>query len=1318
MIPKPIHKSLLLGVSILSLIIFQGCPEPDILLPGTISGIITNSQFGQEPISGATVSISGVNEQKQTGSDGRFEFMVESNTDGYTLRYSHPEFETDENADVKVEPGGVTVADVSLDPIVPITLNLNELNFGETTSESSFTLTSNRTAESGDLNFSIITTSEFIEVAPATGIIGAQNTEAISVTIDRAFLTVGALAEQIIINVPNRGSAILDVVGTISEPPEPGLGVEVPTLDFGANEVSRSFQIENTGGDTVRWSLVENIPWASVTPNSGVLVNEPDQIVVTVDRNGFDPGEYTQTLTINSDAGSEEVVLTMTINGSLLQISPSTLSFGIESVEESLSLKRVGQGTLNYEVQSDRSWLTVTPTSGSVSNETDFIIVTVDRTGLEFGNFEGRLAFNTDDGTQIVTATITIPDPNAPQLTVNPLTVDMGQDVASTVISVQNTGQGRLVWSASKSTSWLSSSKSSGELLRGEIENITLTANRSELTPDTYEDVLRFTSNGGPQNVAVNIEVANRPVLSVDKETLDFGREESDLSFAISNIGNGEMTWTVSTNQDWISLNPTSGLNTGTVNVTALREGLSFGSYSGQVDIESDGGVDVVLVEMDILPPNVSPEADFTLSSDAINVDQTLEVNAGSSSDEEDGIDALEVRWRFNSNESFTDWRLEKRATRAYETQGVKQITLEVRDTDGAISNVTKEVQVIENQPPNAVFSVDPSSGKVGETTFTVDATGSNDDIDETSSLQYRWRWDQGQSFTTWLTDNTNTHVYGTTGEKTITLQVLDSFGEIGSVSQTISVTEDVTEVEPNDVFTAANEIPLESQVFGNVGTEDDEEDWFKIRPSQNGRVRLTVQNTGSGDNAVLDQAILRDSELNFLTSATNGSSSNPRIDAGATHSTSWATVSKDQDYLIRVAANTTTDITSYLVFVNFEEIVQEDIGEPNGATNSATPVEVNESINAIIGFGGDTEDWYSFVAPSNGQAFLTVENLQEGTVNGTMDQSNLYTSGIGFITSATNGSSSNPRIEPGEIRNSSRATVVGGETYFIRCAADDGLDATFYRLQVNFESIEQSDVGEPNDESSSATNLVEGESVTATVGFGVDMEDWYSYTPTANGRLFLTVENLQTGTVNGTLDQGILYTSSISFITSATNGNSSNPRIEPGEVRNSSIATVSSGNTYFIRIAPDDGLDATFYRVLVTLEEIGQTDLGEPNDDASQATAITIGESVTALIGFSGDGEDWYVVTPSEDIQITVSVENLQAGTVNGTMDQVILYDVNLNFLTSASNGNSSNPRVEPGSSHNSAAINLTAGTTYYVRVAPDDGLDATFYRLVINEN
>ncbi len=49
------------------------------------------------------------------------------------------------------------------------------------------------------------------------------------------------------------------------------------------------------------------------------------------------------------------------------------------------------------------------------------------------------------------------------------------------------------------------------------------------------------------------------PVLDVDVTALDFGETETSMTVTITNAGGGTLTWSLSEDDEWISVAPTSG---------------------------------------------------------------------------------------------------------------------------------------------------------------------------------------------------------------------------------------------------------------------------------------------------------------------------------------------------------------------------------------------------------------------------------------------------------------------------------------------------------------------------------------------------------------------------------------------------------------------------------------------------------------------------------------------------------------------------------------------------------------------------------------
>ena len=92
------------------------------------------------------------------------------------------------------------------------------------------------------------------------------------------------------------------------------------------------------------------------------------------------------------------------------------------------------------------------------------------------------------------------------------------------------------------------------------------------------------------------------------------------------------------------------------------------------------------------------------------------------------------------------------------------------------------------NNAPIASFTIDPTSG-TNLTTFTFDASGSNDDEDETSVLMVRWDWNNdGVWDTDYSTTKTATHQFIEVGTYTIVLEVEDSEYLTNTTTKTLNV--------------------------------------------------------------------------------------------------------------------------------------------------------------------------------------------------------------------------------------------------------------------------------------------------------------------------------------------------------------------------------------------------------------------------------------------------------------------------------------------------------------------------------------------------
>lgn len=101
--------------------------------------------------------------------------------------------------------------------------------------------------------------------------------------------------------------------------------------------------------------------------------------------------------------------LTIPVNPTLA-VSPASLNFGSALNSLNFTVKNSGYGgEINWTASPTEGWVTVLPVSGQITNNTQQVTVTVDRTGLLAGDYTAVIDLNSDNGTATVTVNMTVP---------------------------------------------------------------------------------------------------------------------------------------------------------------------------------------------------------------------------------------------------------------------------------------------------------------------------------------------------------------------------------------------------------------------------------------------------------------------------------------------------------------------------------------------------------------------------------------------------------------------------------------------------------------------------------------------------------------------------------------------------------------------------------------------------------------------------------------------------------------------------------------------------------------------------------------------
>ncbi|UCE60436.1 MAG: PKD domain-containing protein [Phycisphaerales bacterium] len=185
------------------------------------------------------------------------------------------------------------------------------------------------------------------------------------------------------------------------------------------------------------------------------------------------------------------------------------------------------------------------------------------------------------------------------------------------------------------------------------------------------------------------------------------------------------------------------------------------------------------------------PVASFEIVGEVpLLVDETFEVDASQSFDRPTDGSGQIMRYTWDwGDESGFDTGV--RASHAYSEAGEYDITLRVQDNE-PIPNMDEQMErvlVIEelgpqtNEPPTAVFVVNPTSGVVGER-FSFDASGSTDPDGDDQELSYSWSLGDG----TTAAGVKIQYSYDAPGRYLVRLTVRDELNAIAQTTQEVRV--------------------------------------------------------------------------------------------------------------------------------------------------------------------------------------------------------------------------------------------------------------------------------------------------------------------------------------------------------------------------------------------------------------------------------------------------------------------------------------------------------------------------------------------------
>ncbi len=492
------------------------------------------------------------------------------------------------------------------------------------------------------LDWSVTRTAPWITLSRASGTLAAGDSETVIATINAAAnnLVAGNHSNELVfVNETDETEQVRSVLlmaappaGVLAVTPAGGLTSSGPQGGPFSPTV-KQFTLSNAGGAEVKWQASKSSLWVVLSETSGTLQageSTTVNVLIGVIATTLPPGTHTDTVNfVNTSNGngstSRDVTITVNAPGGALQVSPAG---GFESTgntggpfspsSRNFTLTNNGGTTIAWLAENDQPWVSLSQTTGSLAPGASTVVtasLNATANGLGAGTHNDTISFlnmSTGDGSTTRAVTLTVTEPAALVVSPSAGLVSSGDPGGpftpdSRTYTLNNTGGEPLTYQVSKSQNWVSLSRTSGTLPPGTSTTVTVSinGNADALASNSYADTVAFANltNGSGDTVrSVNLTVNDPPgqlAITPASGVTSSGPVGGPFNpvgkqYTLSNTGGISLNWSVSADQNWISMTPTSGqIAPGgstivTVSVNSNAEALAAGTFNGLVSFSND----------------------------------------------------------------------------------------------------------------------------------------------------------------------------------------------------------------------------------------------------------------------------------------------------------------------------------------------------------------------------------------------------------------------------------------------------------------------------------------------------------------------------------------------------------------------------------------------------------------------------------------------------------------------------------------------------------------------------------------------------------
>ena len=241
-----------------------------------------------------------------------------------------------------------------------------------------------------------------------------------------------------------------------------------------------------------------------------------------------------------------------------LGIEPQLLDFGTVLTEKSLTITNYGSTPTDWSLNlgNNNSWLSADPKMGTIAGgKKQTITFSIDRSIVtaEKNVTAQLLAFGNSYPINIVCNH----ESTEGKLQVSKTSLDFGDDLETVTFTLTNIGNAPIDWKIKGLPAYLSVSASSGTLSSGGTKVISVMLDRSATTENVNTAIV---VSDGKNETSISVTAQkSEGKLQISKSTFDFGSDVNEITFSISNIGNGSLVWSFKNLPTYINISESTG---------------------------------------------------------------------------------------------------------------------------------------------------------------------------------------------------------------------------------------------------------------------------------------------------------------------------------------------------------------------------------------------------------------------------------------------------------------------------------------------------------------------------------------------------------------------------------------------------------------------------------------------------------------------------------------------------------------------------------------------------------------------------------------